>query len=82
MTVAIQGELPIKYPVSYSPLGTYINDADDKMIADVRGWGWIQKLPDPEKTQDAIGQFIVDAINEKLKASHIELSKEMNNTTL
>ena len=58
-------KLPIKFPVHYSSLGTYIYDADDKMIADVRGWGWIQKLPKPEETQDAIGQFIVDAINEK-----------------
>lgn len=57
----------IKYPVTYSSLGTYINDADDKMIADVRGWGWIQKLPKPEATQDGIGEFIAAAINEKLK---------------
>lgn len=57
--------LPISFPVKYSELGTYIYDANDKMIADVRGWGWIQKLPHPEATQDAIGQFIVDAINEK-----------------
>lgn len=27
----------IVFPVSYSDLGTYIYDADDKMIADVRG---------------------------------------------
>lgn len=56
----------IKYPVQYSPLGIYINDADNKMIADVRGWGWIQKLENPEATQDEIGQFIAEAINEKL----------------
>jgi hypothetical protein len=61
-------KLPIKYPVSYSALGTYINDADDKMIADVRGWGWIQylKVDDPELVQDNIGKFIAEAINEKL----------------
>lgn len=57
----------IAYPVSYSSLGTYINDANGKMVADVRGWGWIQKLKHPEKTQDEIGQFIVDAINEKIE---------------
>lgn len=60
-------ELSIKAPVRYSALGTYIYDADDKMIADVRGWGWIQKLPNPEDTQDNIGNFIADAINEKLE---------------
>ena len=57
----------IKYPVVYSSLGTYINDADDKMIADVRGWGWIQKLDNAEATQDEIGTFIAEAINEKLE---------------
>lgn len=57
--------LPIKFPVTYSPLGTYIDDADGKMIADVRGWGWIQKLDNSEQVQDDIGQFIVDALNEK-----------------
>lgn len=57
----------IKFPVEYSSLGTYINDADGKMIADVRGWGWIQKLENPEKTQDEIGEFIAKAINEKLE---------------
>jgi len=56
----------IKYPVRYSSMGQYIYDADDKMIADVRGWGWIQKLPQPEEVQDSMGQFIADAINEKL----------------
>ena len=57
----------IKTPVKYSSLGTYINDADDKMIADVRGWGWMQKLDNPEKTQDEIGEFIAEAINEKIE---------------
>lgn len=60
-------KLPIKFPVEYSSLGTYINDADGKMIADVRGWGWIQKLEDPENLQDSIGVFIAQAINEKIE---------------
>ena len=59
--------LPIKHPVAYSDLGTYINDAEGKMIAGVRGWGWIQKLPDPENLQDDIGKFIAEAINEKIE---------------
>ena len=46
-----------------------------QLIADVRGWGAIQNLPQfkNDKTQDnmaafqeALGQFIVDAINEKI----------------
>lgn len=56
----------IAHPVEYSSHGTYIFGADDLMIADVRGWGWIQKLKNPEQTQDEIGRFIAEAINEKL----------------
>lgn len=66
-------ERHISFPVKYSDLGTYIYDANDKMIADVRGWGWIQKLPNPEKVQDGIGQFIVDAINEKIEREQREM---------
>jgi hypothetical protein len=52
----------------------------DKHIADIRGWGNIQYLfPKPEggldfdkaaEFQDSIGEFIADAINEKLAESH------------
>jgi len=65
---------PIKFPVSYSPLGTYIYDADNKMIADVRGWGWIQKLDRAELKQDTLGKFIADAINEKYEREKSEKS--------
>lgn len=61
-------------PVEYSSLGTYIFGADGLMIADVRGWGWIQKLDNPEQVQDGIGEFIAEAINEKL-----EREKGVNN---
>ena len=59
-------KLPIAYPVSYSDLGVYINDAQGKMIADIRGWGWMEKFDNPEGLQDSVGRFIADAINEKL----------------
>ena len=62
----------IKTPVTYSSLGTYINGADGRMIADVRGWGWIQKLDNPMTTQDEIGMFIAEAINEKLEREREE----------
>ena len=45
-------------------------DGTLQMIAEVRGWGAICNLfpkpRDAEKFQDSVGQFIVDAINEKL----------------
>lgn len=42
-------------------------DAENKHIADIRGWGFIQYLDSPEKQQDSMGEFIAQAINEKLK---------------
>jgi len=34
---------------------------DAHMIAEVRGWGWIQYLPDPEQIQDANAHLIAAA---------------------
>ncbi len=57
----------IIYPVRYEPMGQYIFDAEDNIIANVRGWGRLQYLPDPEATQDEIGRFIAEGINKILK---------------
>ena len=54
--------------------GGYIWGVDKKggmqMLAEVRGWGAIQNLFEDQdiagKFQDNLGQFIVDAINEKI----------------
>ena len=56
----------IIYPVRYEPMGQYIFDAKDNVVANIRGWGRIQYLPKPEETQDTIGEYIAQAINEKL----------------
>ena len=56
----------IKYPVKYDNMGTYIFDADNHMVLMIRGWGRLQYLPEAEEKQDEIGQFVADAINEKL----------------
>ncbi len=53
------------------------NNDNDQLLLDVRGWGAIQNLfekglIDTKKAsdfQDEIGQFISDAINEKLKTT-------------
>lgn len=69
---------PIRFPLRYSDLGTYIYDTDDKMVADVRGWGWIQKLELPEEKQDALGEFMATAANEKwARDQDIPLQKEL-----
>ena len=56
----------IKGPVVYEKMGTMILDADNNLIVDIRGWGRFQYMEDGEKKQDEMGQFIADAINEKL----------------
>lgn len=32
-----------------------------QLVADIRGWGWLQKLPDGEAIQDANGRLIAAA---------------------
>ena len=60
--------------VHYDNLGTCIwnreKDGGNQMIADIRGWGAIQNEfktnEEAEKFQDEVGEFIVEAIREKL----------------
>lgn len=60
--------------VKYDPAGQMIfggnKKTGDNLILDVRGWGTIQYMfkdpRDAQKFQDDFGQFVVDAINEKL----------------
>lgn len=56
----------IKFPVAHA-LDGYLHDADGNMVANIRGWGWIQYLPKSAKVHDAWIKFVVDAINEKAK---------------
>jgi hypothetical protein len=58
----------------FDNIGGYIWGVDKQgghqMIAEIRGWGAIQNLfktqQEAAEFQDKLGQFIVDAINEKL----------------
>ena len=60
----------IKWPCYYDKHSQFVFDQDGKMIIDIRGWGWIQKLgPDAEKMQDAFGERIVELINSMKPAS-------------
>ena len=57
----------IKAPIVYK--NGYFWDANNHMIAQMRGWGWIQYKGTAEEAadiQDSIGRFIAEAINEKL----------------
>jgi len=57
----------IKFPVRYDQQGQLIWDADGHMICDIRGWGWIQSMPNGQKCQDAIGESIAELINANWK---------------
>jgi hypothetical protein len=56
----------------YSAEGQMIFTKDHQLVADIRGWGALihcfETLNEASDFQDEIGQFIVDAINEKLKS--------------
>ena len=54
---------------------TKIFNSKNNVVADVRGWGWIQKLNDPEIIHDALGDYIAEAMTEypKLKAENERL---------
>ena len=56
----------IKTPVKYDNRGQYIWDADMNMIANIRSWGRISYMENPHEKQDKMGEFIAQAINEKL----------------
>lgn len=53
----------------------YIYDSNMVVVAQTRGWGHFQYLPNAEKLHDDFAQFIVDAMNEKL-ASRPTCGKE------
>ena len=47
---------------------------DYQILLEVRGWGAIQNIKgikEPEKFQDEFGQWVADAINEKLKREQL-----------
>jgi hypothetical protein len=53
----------INFPVVYDTYGQKIFDADNNMVLDIRGWGWIQKMDSPKLRQDSIGEWVADLMN-------------------
>ena len=54
----------VKWPVYYDQMSQMVFDQDGKMLVDVRGWGWIQKLgTNADKMQDALGEKVTELIN-------------------
>ncbi len=53
----------IKIPLKYDKLGQIIFTADNQMLLDIRGWGYIQYMDQAEERQDQIGEFITELLN-------------------
>lgn len=59
-----------KLPIKHDGWGIYIIDAEDRMIAQVRGWGYLSREfgeAKAKKIQKAVGEAIANALNEHLK---------------
>lgn len=54
----------IKLPVRYDRYGQMIFDAHPNKIIDIRGWGHIQYMDNPEQRQDQIGELICELLNQ------------------
>lgn len=52
----------------------FAGEGQDRRIADVRGWGWLQHQPNPEQTQDANARLIA-AAPEMADALRVALAK-------
>jgi len=77
----------IKYPVFYDKKGQFIVDTDYNKICDIRGWGRFKYMENSRQIQDNVGEFIADAINEKLKSTLYlttfkQLTKNFNSSPL
>jgi len=62
--------------VIYDKAGGYIfRKSDCNPMLDVRGWNFFQYLENPEGAQNSWGQFVVDAINEKIERINKRIDK-------
>jgi len=58
-----------EFPVGkfkYDDYGQMVWDSDTNLMPDIRGWGTFQYMEDGQKRMDEFGQWVVDAMNEKL----------------
>lgn len=66
-----------KKPFKYCNYGQTIFDADENMVMQIRGWGFLGKFEDGEKTQDELGEYITKVLNntsDNITESDIETS--------
>ena len=53
-------------PFKYDDYGQMIFDKDNNLVVEIRGWGHIQHLDNPQERQDDIGNLITHLLNEVL----------------
>ena len=59
----------VKLPVRTDSYGMYIYDAESKMLAQIRGFGWMKQLVGEDKAHDLqkeLAEFLVQRINRSL----------------
>ena len=54
----------IEFPVRYDARQQTVWDSKHMMVCDIRGWGKIQFMKQPEERQDAIGELVARLLNE------------------
>lgn len=60
----------IKMPLRTDGYGSYIYDNDGKMIAQVRGFGWMKRLVGEDQAHDLqkdLAEWLVNRVNGKLE---------------
>lgn len=58
-----------KSPFKYESGSQQIFDSDNRLVLDIRGWGWLHSSGrlDAEIIQDNFGNLIVDLLNSKFQ---------------
>ena len=67
--VLVRGEKPFYFPLKYDNHGTYIFDAKDNMVLQMRGWGRLQYEEQGKgaEIQDTFANWVVDTLNVEAK---------------
>lgn len=53
----------VKLPLKLDVMSRYMFDANNNMIAETRGWGWIQYKQQAETIQDTLGEMFIKSFN-------------------
>lgn len=71
----------LKPPFMYEPYCQSILNVEGHKVIDIRGWGFIQKLPNAEEVQDQFGKHVTDLLNLGMSADDILKLKRKNDVS-